>query len=113
MSDEAKVRGRKVKLHDMCLRDGMHSMRHQITIEQMVDIATGLDDAGVPLIQVTHGDGLGGSSLNYGRGLFTDEQYLRAVAPKMKNATITVLYVPGMGPPAEQTGNAPSMERVC
>jgi len=97
MSDEAKVRGRKVKLHDMCLRDGMHSMRHQITIEQMVDIATGLDDAGVPLIQVTHGDGLGGSSLNYGRGLFTDEQYLRAVAPKMKNATISVLHVPGIG----------------
>src|SRR3546814_10002030 len=63
----------------------------------MVDIATGLDDAGVPLIQVTHGDGLGGSSLNYGRGLFTDEQYLRAVAPKMKNATISVLHVPGIG----------------
>lgn len=97
MGMEDQVRGRKVKLHDMCLRDGMHSMRHQITVDQMVEIATGLDAAGVPLIQVTHGDGLGGSSLNYGRGRHTDEEYLRAVTPKMKNAKISVLHVPGIG----------------
>ena len=97
MSDEAKVRGRKVKLHDMCLRDGMHSMRHQITLEQMIDIATGLDEAGVPLLQVTHGDGLGGSSLNYGRGLHSDKEYITAVASRMKNAVVSVLHVPGIG----------------
>lgn len=97
MTDEAKVRDRKVKLHDMCLRDGMHSMRHQITIEQMIDIATGLDEAGVPLLQVTHGDGLGGSSLNYGRGLHTDQEYITAVASRMKNAMVSVLHVPGIG----------------
>lgn len=97
MSDEARVRGRKVKLHDMCLRDGMHSMRHQITLEQMIDIATGLDEAGVPLMQVTHGDGLGGSSLNYGRGLHTDREYISAVASRVKNATVSVLHVPGIG----------------
>ncbi|EQB01215.1 4-hyroxy-2-oxovalerate aldolase [Sphingobium quisquiliarum P25] len=97
MTQEQEVRGRRVKLHDMCLRDGMHSMRHQISIEQMIDIATGLDDAGVPLIQVTHGDGLGGSSLNYGRGRHSDEEYLRAVAPRMKKARISVLHVPGIG----------------
>ncbi|WP_176595031.1 MULTISPECIES: 4-hydroxy-2-oxovalerate aldolase [Sphingobium] len=97
MSEETKVRGRKVKLHDMCLRDGMHSMRHQITVEQMVDIATGLDAAGVPLLQVTHGDGLGGSSLNYGRGLHSDREYITAVASRMKNAVVSVLHVPGIG----------------
>jgi 4-hydroxy-2-oxovalerate/4-hydroxy-2-oxohexanoate aldolase len=96
-SDETRVRGRKVKLHDMCLRDGMHSMRHQISLEQMVAIASGLDAAGVPLIQVTHGDGLGGSSLNYGRSRHTDEEYLRAVVPRMKRAVISVLHVPGIG----------------
>lgn len=94
---ESTIRGRRVKLHDMSLRDGMHSMRHQIPVDKMVEIASGLDAAGVPLIQVTHGDGLGGSSLNYGRGLHTDEQYLRAVVPAMKNAVISVLHVPGIG----------------
>ena len=97
MTLDDQVRGRKLKLHDMCLRDGMHSMRHQITLDQMVDIASGLDDAGVPLIQVTHGDGLGGSSLNYGRGLHTDREYISAVAKVVKNATISVLHVPGIG----------------
>ena len=51
--------GKKVTLHDMSLRDGMHAKQHQITVEQMVSIATGLDKAGMPLIEVTHGDGLG------------------------------------------------------
>lgn len=97
MTLEEQVRGRKVKLHDMCLRDGMHSMRHQITVEQMIEVATGLDEAGVPLIQVTHGDGLGGSSLNYGRGLHSDREYISAVASRMKNAVVSVLHVPGIG----------------
>jgi 4-hydroxy-2-oxovalerate/4-hydroxy-2-oxohexanoate aldolase len=97
MALEDQVRGRKVKLHDMCLRDGMHSMRHQISVEQMIAVSTALDEAGVPLIQVTHGDGLGGSSLNYGRGLHSDKEYISAVASRMKNATVSVLHVPGIG----------------
>ncbi len=97
MALEDQVRGCKVKLHDMCLRDGMHSMRHQISLEQMIAVSTGLDAAGVPLIQVTHGDGLGGSSLNYGRGKHSDHEYISAVASRMKNATVSVLHVPGIG----------------
>lgn len=97
MTLESQLRGRTVKMHDMCLRDGMHSMRHQITVDQMIDIATGLDEAGVPFLQVTHGDGLGGSSLNYGRGLHTDKEYITAVASRMKNAKVSVLHVPGIG----------------
>jgi len=91
------VKGRKIKLHDNCLRDGMHAKRHQFTIEQMVAVATGLDEAGIPLIEVTHGDGLGGASVNYGFPLHTDEEYLAAVVPKVKRAKISVLLVPGIG----------------
>jgi 4-hydroxy-2-oxovalerate/4-hydroxy-2-oxohexanoate aldolase len=81
----------------MSLRDGMHPKRHQITIEQMQTIAKGLDAAGCPLIEVTHGDGLGGASVNYGFAAASDEQYLRAVIPLMKNAKVSALLLPGIG----------------
>ena len=55
-----ELRGKKITVHDMTLRDGMHPKRHLMTLDQMISIATGLDEAGVPLIEVTHGDGLGG-----------------------------------------------------
>ncbi len=92
-----ELRGRKITVHDMTLRDGMHPKRHQISLDQMIDIACGLDDAGVPLIEVTHGDGLGGASVNYGFPAHTDEQYLRAVIPHMKQAKVSALLLPGIG----------------
>lgn len=91
------ITDKTITLHDMCLRDGMHSMRHQISVEQMINIATGLDEAGVDLIEVTHGDGLGGSSVNYGFPAHSDEEYLKAVVPKMKNAKVSALLLPGIG----------------
>jgi 4-hydroxy-2-oxovalerate/4-hydroxy-2-oxohexanoate aldolase len=91
------LNGKKILLHDMCLRDGMHPKRHQISIDQMVRIATALDAAGVPLIEVTHGDGLGGASVNYGFPAHSDEEYLRAVVPKMRQARISALLLPGIG----------------
>ena len=94
---EPDLRGRKVLLHDMCLRDGMHAKREQIPVEQMVKVATALDEAGVPLIQVTHGAGLGGNSLQHGFALASNEAYLSAVAPKMKQAKVSVLLIPGLG----------------
>jgi 4-hydroxy-2-oxovalerate/4-hydroxy-2-oxohexanoate aldolase len=90
-------KGKKITLHDMCLRDGMHPKQHQITIDQMIDIACALDDAGVPLIEVTHGDGLGGASVNYGFPAATDEAYLDAVIPKLKHAKVSALLLPGIG----------------
>ncbi len=89
--------GRTVTLHDMTLRDGMHPKRHQMSLAQMTSIAQGLDAAGVPLIEVTHGDGLGGSSVNYGFPAHTDEEYLGAVIPLMKTAKVSALLIPGIG----------------
>ena len=91
------LRGKSITVHDMCLRDGMHPKRHQISLQQMKDIACGLDAAGVPLIEVTHGDGLGGSSVNYGFPAHTDEEYLSAVIPLMKKAKVSALLLPGIG----------------
>ena len=91
------LNGKKVTLHDMSLRDGMHAKRHQISLDEMVNIATAMDEAGMPLIEVTHGDGLGGRSLNYGFPAHSDKEYLNAVVPKMKNAKISALLLPGIG----------------
>jgi len=89
--------GTRVVVHDMTLRDGMHPKRHQMTLEQMTTIARGLDEAGVPLIEVTHGDGLGGASVNYGFPLHTDEEYLGAVIPQLRRAKVSALLIPGIG----------------
>ncbi len=85
-----------IEIHEMALRDGMHPKRHQIPLDQMVGIAMALDEAGVPLIEVTHGDGLGGASVTYGFASHSDEDYLRAVIPRMKRARISALSLPGI-----------------
>ena len=94
---KSPLEGKKVTLHDMTLRDGMHPKRHQMTLEQMRAVACGLDAAGVPLIEVTHGDGLGGSSVNYGFPAHTDEEYLSTVIPLLKQAKVSALLIPGIG----------------
>lgn len=91
------LNGKHVTLHDMSLRDGMHAKRHQISIDEMVNIATAMDAAGMPMIEITHGDGLGGASVNYGFPAHSDEQYLRAVIPQIKKARISALLLPGIG----------------
>ncbi len=91
------LQGKKITVHDMTLRDGMHPKRHQMTLDQMKTVACGLDAAGVPLIEVTHGDGLGGSSVNYGFPAHTDEEYLATVIPLMKQARVSALLIPGIG----------------
>ena len=87
----------RITVHDMTLRDGMHPKRHLMTLDQMKRIASGLDAAGVPLIEVTHGDGLGGASVNYGFPAHSDEDYLGAVIPLMKQARVSALLLPGIG----------------
>ena len=91
------LQGIKITVHDMTLRDGMHPKRHQMSLDEMKAVAAGLDAAGVPLIEVTHGDGLGGSSVNYGFPAHSDAEYLSAVIPLMKRARVSALLLPGIG----------------
>ncbi|MBS7525538.1 4-hydroxy-2-oxovalerate aldolase [Fusibacter paucivorans] len=88
---------RKVMLTDTTLRDGSHSVSHQYSLEDMKKIAMALDEAGIDLIEIGHGDGLNGQSLNYGFAAHTDLEYVKAVAGVLKNAKLTVLLVPGIG----------------
>ncbi|MDP4029500.1 MAG: 4-hydroxy-2-oxovalerate aldolase [Gallionella sp.] len=88
---------RRIRVMDSTLRDGSHAMAHQFTPEQVAAIAGGLDAAGLEVIEISHGDGLGGSSVNYGFPAHTDEDYLGAVIPLMKQAKVSALLIPGIG----------------
>lgn len=85
------------RLTDSTLRDGSHALAHQYTEDQVRAVVRGLDAAGVPVIEVSHGDGLGGSSFNYGFSHTDEKRLLRAAVAEAENARIAILMLPGIG----------------
>jgi 4-hydroxy 2-oxovalerate aldolase len=88
---------RDLQIVDVTLRDGSHAMRHSFTEEQVRQVAKGLDQSGVGYFEVTHGDGLGGSSLQYGFSKVNELKLIEAATEECSQAKVSVLLVPGIG----------------
>ena len=85
-----------VRITDSSLRDGSHAKSHQFREADVRAIVAGLDGAGVPVIEVSHGDGLGGSSFNYGFSLIDERQLMAAAVEAATQAKIAALLLPGV-----------------
>lgn len=97
MSEWDASHGIDVRITDTTLRDGSHAMSHRFTEQQVRDVIRALDSAGVRVIEVSHGDGLGGSSFNYGFSSEDEIKLVAAAVDEAENARIAVLLLPGLG----------------
>ncbi|MEU8464096.1 4-hydroxy-2-oxovalerate aldolase [Streptomyces sp. NPDC029003] len=86
-----------IRITDSSLRDGSHAVRHRFTTQDVRSVVRALDGAGVPVIEVTHGDGLGGSSFNYGFSATPEQDLIKAAAETARQAKIAFLMLPGLG----------------
>ena len=82
---------------DSTLRDGSHAISHQYYAEDVIKIVAGLDRAGVQVIEIAHGDGLGGSSFNYGFSAVPEKELIAQACETAQQAQIACLMLPGIG----------------
>lgn len=108
--------GRAFTLVDSTLRDGSHAVSHRLTEAQVRSVVSGLDAAGVPVIELSHGDGLGGSSFNYGFSAVDELELLRAASEENRGAELAVLLLPGIGVATDLHGVSElgaTVARIC
>jgi 4-hydroxy 2-oxovalerate aldolase len=96
----------RVRITDSCLRDGSHAVRHQLSTEQVRDVVAALDGAGVPVLEVAHGDGLGGSSFTDGFSHTPERELIATAVATAQRARIAALLLPGIGTAADIHGVA-------
>ena len=102
-----------IRVTDSSLRDGSHAKQHQFTTDHVRSVVAALDGAGVPVIEVTHGDGLGGSSFNYGFSHTPEQDLIRAAAETAERARIAFLMLPGLGVKDDIRASADNGASVC
>src|SRR4051812_20011173 len=103
----------RVRITDTSLRDGSHHKRHQFTADEVRSIVAALDDAGVPVIEVTHGDGLGGSSFTYGFSRTPEQELITVAAETARDAKIAFLMLPGVGVKDDILVSADNGAQIC
>lgn len=103
----------KIRLNDTTLRDGSHAVRHQYTEEQVRKVVRALDDAGVEMMEVSHGDGLGGSTFNYGFSKTNEMDLISAAVDEAKNTKIAFLCLPGVGSAEDMEEATKRGARAC
>lgn len=106
----------RITVVDSTLRDGSHAKAHQFTVDDVKSVAAALDTARVPYIEVSHGDGLGGSSMNYGRSLVDEHTLIAAAAEVVTTSRVAVLLLPGIGTQSDlrrARDNGASLVRVA
>ena len=91
----------QIHIVDTTLRDGSHAVSHSFSPDQVRKIASQLDQSGVYMIEVSHGDGISGSSYNYGFGKHPEMDLIAAAADVVKNAKLDILLIPGIGTVAD------------
>jgi len=86
-----------VLIHDPTLRDGQHAVRHQLGTAALRGYAAAADAAGIPVVEVGHGNGLGASSLQVGRAAVSDDEMLATVREALPHSRMGVFLLPGWG----------------
>src|SRR3954469_8760275 len=102
-----------VRVTDTSLRDGSHAKRHRFTVDDVRTIVGALDDAGVPVIEVTHGDGLGGSSFTYGFSHTPEQELISVAVATATRAKIAFLMLPGVGVKDDIRASADNGAAIC